>query len=102
MRQHLFLRWFFWKRTLPSTKPSRISPSSRLIGKLLLAIPIVFTTAPALASEPGPLSLAGRWRFELDRRNMGLQEHWFDRRLSSEIRLPGSLPAQGIGDDVSI
>jgi hypothetical protein len=67
-----------------------------------LAIPIVFTTAPALASEPGPLSLAGRWRFELDRRNMGLQEHWFDRRLSSEIRLPGSLPAQGIGDDVSI
>lgn len=47
------------------------------------------------------LSLAGNWRFELDRADLGLGENWFDRALPDKIHLPGSLPAQGIGDDIS-
>lgn len=48
------------------------------------------------------MSLAGTWRFQLDRGNAGLQEKWFERPLTGKIKLPGSLPAQGIGDDISV
>ena len=47
------------------------------------------------------ISLDGRWRFELDRADAGMSERWFDRTLPDVIHLPGSLPAQGIGDDIT-
>ena len=47
------------------------------------------------------LSLAGTWRFALDRRDVGVTERWFDRNLSGKVELPGSLPEQGIGDPIS-
>lgn len=47
------------------------------------------------------LSLAGQWRFELDRADAGIGESWFDRALPDRFHLPGSLPAEGIGDDIS-
>lgn len=43
-------------------------------------------------------SLAGRWRFELDRAVAGIQQRWFARMLPDNIHLPGSLPAQGSGN----
>ena len=49
----------------------------------------------------GPIALAGRWRFQLDRQDAGMRERWFERTLSGEFTLPGSLPAAGIGDDIS-
>jgi hypothetical protein len=42
------------------------------------------------------------WRFALDRANTGVEEKWFERRLPQKIKLPGSLPAQGVGDDISV
>jgi hypothetical protein len=48
------------------------------------------------------VSLAGQWRFQLDRNDAGIAEKWFGRELSGKIKLPGSLPAQGIGDDVTV
>ena len=50
----------------------------------------------------GAMSLAGPWRFQLDRTDAGITEKWFGRALSGGIRLPGSLSAQGIGDDVTV
>jgi hypothetical protein len=47
------------------------------------------------------LSLAGRWRYALDRADVGLAEAWFHRALPGTLRLPGSLPGQGIGDPIS-
>jgi hypothetical protein len=47
------------------------------------------------------LSLAGGWRFELDRADAGISESWFDHALPDKFQLPGSLPAEGIGDDIS-
>ena len=46
-------------------------------------------------------SLAGRWRFELDRSDIGIQQSWFEQVLPDKIQLPGSLPSEGIGDDIS-
>ncbi|HSA02225.1 MAG TPA: glycoside hydrolase family 2 TIM barrel-domain containing protein [Candidatus Paceibacterota bacterium] len=48
------------------------------------------------------ISLAGSWRFELDRNNRGLEERWFERQLSGRFKLPGCLSAQGIGEPVSV
>jgi hypothetical protein len=56
----------------------------------------------ASAADPDHIALAGRWRFELDRKNVGIQQNWFQRALAAKINLPGSLPEQGIGDDVSV
>ena len=42
------------------------------------------------------------WRFQRDRENIGIQERWFKSTLSQSVTLPGSLPAQGIGDEVTV
>jgi hypothetical protein len=47
------------------------------------------------------LSLAGKWRFALDRRDAGVTEQWFATNLPGKIQLPGILEAQGYGDEIS-
>jgi hypothetical protein len=51
-----------------------------------------------LSAADNTVPLAGHWRFELDRANTGITEHWFESRLPGKINLPGSLPAQGVGE----
>ena len=48
------------------------------------------------------VTLDGPWRFQLDPQDLGLAERWFARTLSEQIRLPGSLAAQGVGDEVTV
>ena len=73
-----------------------LSAATLVAGALLLTY-----RGPAQASADR-LSLAGRWRFQLDREDAGLRERWFERTLPDQITLPGALPAQGVGDDVSV
>jgi len=49
-------------------------------------------------------SLAGSWRFALDRDDAGVKAGWFARPLdaTTRIALPGILQAQGYGDDVTV
>ncbi|HZR21095.1 MAG TPA: glycoside hydrolase family 2 TIM barrel-domain containing protein [Verrucomicrobiae bacterium] len=68
----------------------------------MVATAFLFLPRFSSAAEPDHLSLAGRWRFELDRANIGIEQKWCSRTLSGELSLPGSLPAQGIGDDVTV
>jgi beta-galactosidase len=57
---------------------------------------------PAVTPRPGVQSLAGQWRFALDRDDAGVKEAWFSRDLSAttHIMLPGILQGQGYGDDI--
>jgi hypothetical protein len=55
----------------------------------------------AVPAEAQNLSLAGRWRFQLDRHDVGMQERWFARALPDQIQLPGGLTEQGVGDPVT-
>ncbi|MDD4870282.1 MAG: glycoside hydrolase [Kiritimatiellae bacterium] len=48
------------------------------------------------------IDLAGKWRFALDKNDNGINEKWFEKTLDGKLVLPGSLPAQGIGDDVTV
>ncbi len=57
-------------------------------------------TAAAFAQK-APVSLAGEWRFALDRADAGVKEQWFNRDLADRIKLPGVLQAQGFGDEIS-
>lgn len=51
----------------------------------------------------GAVSLAGHWRFLLDRDNRGVGDRWFATPLPGElsIALPGILQTQGFGDDIT-
>ena len=48
------------------------------------------------------MDLSGPWAFELDADDRGVSEAWYNRPLRDSLRLPGSLQAQGFGDDVSV
>lgn len=55
----------------------------------------------AATGQSTELSLAGKWRFELDRADAGKDARWFTRDLTDSIHLPGVLQAQGFGDEIS-
>jgi hypothetical protein len=48
------------------------------------------------------MDLSGPWSFQLDPQDAGVAERWFERSFDGTIQLPGSLQAQGHGDDVSV
>jgi hypothetical protein len=58
---------------------------------------------PAPHTDPGTQSLAGRWRFALDREDLGQKSSWFASALpaTTSISLPGILQTQGYGDDIT-
>jgi hypothetical protein len=64
---------------------------------------LFLTLMPAsLVFAADTVSLAGSWRFSLDRSDAGVAGRWFERTLSDAVALPGDLAAQGIGDDVTL
>jgi hypothetical protein len=58
--------------------------------------------AHGVFGAPDTLSLAGRWRFDLDCADAGVSGQWFEHALAQKIHLPGSLPEQGVGDEVGL
>ncbi|AEV99939.1 beta-glucuronidase [Niastella koreensis] len=48
------------------------------------------------------ISLAGDWRFQVDRNDVGIREQWFNRKLEDNIKLPGSMLTNGKGEDVTV
>jgi len=59
-------------------------------------------TLPVRARE-GALSLAGKWRFAMDREDAGVAAGWFRNTLptADQIALPGILQSQGYGDEIT-
>lgn len=58
---------------------------------------------PATPARDGATSLAGRWRFALDREDAGAQARWYAGALpaNTHIQLPGILQTQGYGDAIT-
>ncbi|MBL7739929.1 MAG: beta-glucuronidase [Chitinophagaceae bacterium] len=48
------------------------------------------------------ISLAGEWRFAIDRQDKGIVEKWFSHVLTETIILPGSMAQRGKGDDITL
>lgn len=55
-----------------------------------------------LSAEESKISLAGAWRFQLDRKDVGLMEKWYARPLPNHIQAPVDLAAQNIGDEITV
>jgi hypothetical protein len=68
----------------------------------LPAVCLLVSALGALSLKAQPVSLAGEWRFALDREDVGAGERWFNRDLADRIALPGILQAQGYGDEISV
>jgi hypothetical protein len=48
------------------------------------------------------ISLAGQWRFAIDRQDKGVGEKWFSKTLPEVVKLPGSMTENGKGDDITL
>jgi hypothetical protein len=68
--------------------------------RLFLLFLLCLTSALLRADDV--LSLAGTWRFALDRQDLGTNQQWFTHDLPDQITLPGILEAQGYGDDIAV
>ena len=55
--------------------------------------------ATSLPLASSTQNLAGSWAVQLDPSGKGVYYRWFDRALEQSLNLPGSLQAQGFGDD---
>ena len=58
--------------------------------------------ADAPPASDNVISLAGDWRFAMDRDDAGYAAGWFNTDLTDKIKLPGILQAQGYGDDIAM
>ncbi len=78
----------------------KYSPLARALFSLALVLSCL---APVRSRADYDLtSLAGEWRFALDRNDVGTNEQWFAKNLPDKIQLPGVLEAQGYGDEIGI
>jgi hypothetical protein len=48
------------------------------------------------------LSLAGEWQIKIDKEDAGIKEKWYLQQLKGPLKLPGSMQAQGYGDNPSV
>ncbi len=81
---------------------NRLSPALLTVPLVVCATLIGPFCARAAAVLADRVSLAGQWRFQLDREDAGVRERWFERRLNQRIKLPGALQNQGFGDDITV
>ena len=50
----------------------------------------------------GNIDLAGDWKFQIDRENIGETQNWFTKSLIGDITLPGSMASNGLGDEITL
>ena len=86
---------------------SAILPGANMKKRLSLRLASAAAAAFAFLSAgtsfaADQISLGGTWSFRLDRSDAGEREKWFEQTLPEKIKLPGSLPAQGVGDEPSV
>ena len=48
------------------------------------------------------IDLSGEWQFQIDSTDQGVSEKWYEKSLVDVIILPGSMTANGKGDEVSV
>jgi beta-galactosidase/beta-glucuronidase len=69
---------------------------------LILLLSFISLSYPGLgqAVQKKKIDLSGTWSFAIDSLDKGIREKWYNRILSESIRLPGSMTANGKGNDV--
>ncbi|MEO6522414.1 MAG: sugar-binding domain-containing protein [Mucilaginibacter sp.] len=92
-------------KKIPMTRRSFLATAG-IVTTAAALYPKTALFARSVAAQPpvdGAISLAGTWRFALDRTNAGANAGWFTKPLAAEanILLPGILQTQGYGDEIT-
>ncbi|HUP12047.1 MAG TPA: hypothetical protein VM187_07545, partial [Niastella sp.] len=72
---------------------------------LVIALPLVNNhglKAQTIHIIQYKIDLAGEWRFQVDSLDKGIEQQWFNRKLTGAIKLPGSMTTNGKGNDIDI
>ncbi|HJP63482.1 MAG TPA: hypothetical protein VJ844_08580, partial [Mucilaginibacter sp.] len=48
------------------------------------------------------IRLSGNWFFQTDPKDIGVNERWYDKKLTGQIKLPGSMTSNHLGNDISV
>ncbi|HPN46750.1 MAG TPA: beta-glucuronidase, partial [Bacteroidales bacterium] len=48
------------------------------------------------------MDLAAEWKFQIDEDDLGMDQKWFDTRLSGRMALPGSMMEAGLGKELTL
>src|SRR5690606_12866392 len=70
--------------------------------KLMISCLYLFCLCVSYGYGNDVISLAGNWRFEIDRHDVGITEQWYNRNLSAVIKLPGSMAESLMGDEITL
>ena len=70
--------------------------------RYLFFITLLLLSASALQAQRHFLDLSGTWRFALDKTDRGIKDQWFNQTLAGDVKLPGSLIEQNIGDNITL
>lgn len=62
-------------------------------------IPLLFLLS---ACNPNTIDLAGDWKFQIDREDIGEAQQWFSKSLTGVITLPGSMASNDLGDPITL
>jgi hypothetical protein len=73
----------------------------RLPRHWTLSVCISAACSALCLAAPSGFPLDGTWKFKLDPQDLGLNQRWYQQTFPDQIRLPGSLPEQGIGNEIS-
>lgn len=63
---------------------------------------LLFFVTSCFAQNNNTISLAGKWQFKIDRKDVGVQQKYFHQTLDGAIQLPGSMVQNNLGDDVTL
>lgn len=67
-----------------------------------LVLPVLLSAQLLYSGVDKSISLAGSWRFQLDRSDAGQEARWFSKTLTEKVKVPVDLAAQGIGDAITL
>ncbi len=80
---------FLYKKFKPT-----LTMTSKSVFQLIITIGILFLfscSKTEFVSTRLTLNLSGTWQFALDSAENGLNEKWFEKDLTNEVKLPGTL-----------
>ena len=63
----------------------------------IFLISVIVQSTCSFAQGESAISLAGSWQFQLDSKDQGIEQRWFERSLAKTIKLPGTTDEGGFG-----
>ncbi len=75
---------------------------NQIIKFSVIFLLLIIVKEGSIAQQQNAINLAGKWKFQIDSLNVGINQKWFNQNLKNEISLPGSMTTNGIGNNVKL